>query len=195
MPTTDKLRVLQRLDWPPGWSRTTPYQRRGSRYRVTYERALSDLFHSLTLLRARDVIVTHDRRSLARPDPGVAVYWSIGVTNPRPFTRACDQWLSQAANVRAIGLAVDALRAMQRSGASQVLERAYAGLLVLPPSIDRRWPEVLGVPGDAPWPMIQEAYRSLVRRHHPDHGGSDHAMAEINAALVAAKAARQAHFT
>jgi curved DNA-binding protein CbpA len=45
--------------------------------------------------------------------------------------------------------------------------------------------DILGVhPGASP-EDIKTAYRRKARQHHPDHGGSDEMMKQINAAKVA----------
>lgn len=45
---------------------------------------------------------------------------------------ACDKWTSVGDNMRAIGLAVEALRQLKRCGASEILDRAFMGFAALP---------------------------------------------------------------
>jgi len=49
------------------------------------------------------------------------------------------------------------------------------------------WWDVLGVKRDAPYSDVRSAYRVLAKEKHPDHGGSDEAMAVLNSAMDAAK--------
>lgn len=61
--------------------------------------------------------------------------------------------------------------------------------------MNRSWWHVLGVPHDADEVHVKRAYRALAQQHHPDHGGSDERMKELNTAYDAARealAAREA---
>lgn len=42
---------------------------------------------------------------------------------------------------------------------------------------------VLHLLPNAPWPVCQAVYKALVKMHHPDSGGSNEKMAEINGAF------------
>jgi hypothetical protein len=108
---------------------------------------------------------------------------------------ACDRYTSVAANLRAIGLTVEALRAIDRYGSRQMRDRAFRGFAALPADISKRnnWWDVLGLsamrfrrPDGITRADIDTAYRSLARTRHPDAGGSQEAMAELNAARDAA---------
>jgi cytochrome c5 len=46
---------------------------------------------------------------------------------------ACDSYSTVRANMRAVGATVEALRAIQRHGATSLLERAFTGFAALPP--------------------------------------------------------------
>ena len=86
-------------------------------------------------------------------------------------------------NVRAIGLTVEALRAIQRSGASELLERAYTGFARLPQSTGPRpWWEVLGIERQASRHAINQRFHELARTGHPDRGGDTARFAEITQA-------------
>ena len=183
------------LQWPAGWTRTPAHLRERSRYRVTQARSQDDLLHSLRLLGARYVTISTNvelRRdglpySNRRPptDPGVAVYWE---RNGKPEVIACDSWATVGENIRAIGQAVDALRQLERCGASEILNRAFTGFSALPAASGatgpRTWREVLGLDGAGPRTVeqVEAAYRRLARERHPDAGGSHEAMLELNAA-------------
>lgn len=179
------------LGWPAGWERTKR-ARREPPYRVSLAAATSDLMGELKLAGARYVTLSTNvplrRDGLPRndhepADPGAAVYWLS--RDDKPMVMACDCWCRVRGNVRALGMAVTALRSMERSGASQLLERAYSGFAALPANVQRRsWREVLGI---APGQHVTRELLHLVRRGwvakvHPDAGGSHEQMAEINRA-------------
>jgi hypothetical protein len=188
------------LQWPDGWARTPLSQRRRAPYKLTPDRATSELIHSLKLLGvvggsiivSTNIPVRKDGLPYATfrepDDQGVAVYWNTRAHGERVM--ACDKWLRVHENIRAIGLAVEGLRAIDRAGASQILERAYSAFGALPPAADvtpvRPWWEVLGLPHEAvkllDLTMCEARYRESARKAHPDAGGSDAAMAELNRA-------------
>ncbi|MDB5552163.1 MAG: hypothetical protein JWL86_2147, partial [Rhizobium sp.] len=65
--------------------------------------------------------------------------------------------------------------------------QAFAGYQALPSP--EQWWEVLGVARNADIVQIEAAYRALAARSHPDRGGSDSAMARLNVARDAGRAA------
>ena len=98
---------------------------------------------------------------------------------------ACDCWRTVRDNLRAVGLTIDALRAIDRSGATQLLERAFTGFAALPESttVVRSWRDVLHLNGQ---PITQrdvlEAFKRRLPLCHPDSGGSHDLMVELNRA-------------
>jgi DnaJ-class molecular chaperone len=73
------------------------------------------------------------------------------------------------------------MRQLKRHGGGAMMDRALAGFAALPPPPPSCW-EVLGVrPGTNPT-GVEQAYRAKAVKLHPDRGGSDKAMAELNAA-------------
>lgn len=88
-------------------------------------------------------------------------------------------------NVRAIGLAVNGPQAIDRAGATQILERAYSAFSALPaaPGALRPWWEVFGVsPASVDMAAMRAGYRALARKAYPDMGGSIAMMTELNRA-------------
>jgi hypothetical protein len=174
------------LCWPDGWPRRKNYQR--SKYEVTFIRARDELLRELHAGRARHVVISSNvplRRdgiplaNMREPaDPGVAVYWDD--RNGKPRVIACDVWRTVRENLRAVGLAYASLRQIERTGASELLERAFAGFARLPAAADC-W-SVLGLQRGASRDVISERYRELARQHHPDRGGDHAQMARVNAA-------------
>ena len=102
---------------------------------------------------------------------------------------ACDHWRTRRDNMRAIGLTIDGLRAIQRSGASSILDRAFAGFAALPSGIvmPTPWRSTLGLGDDCTLEDVKAAFRELARQHHPDRGGDPKTMQRINAAREAAE--------
>jgi hypothetical protein len=137
-------------------------------------------------LRAANVVVScnyrHDQygfpieTEFAPKDQGVAVYFTL---NGRALAMACDRYERAAENLRSLGLALEAMRQLERHGGGVMMERAFAGFAALPrpPSC---W-DVLGVEEGASRADIDRAFRHRAKKAHPDAGGSDHAMAELNA--------------
>lgn len=196
------------LQWPEGWERTALLARRRSAYKVTPSRAYGDMIDSLVMLGAdrRSIVVSSNLRPLSngqprldqpRPeDPGVAVYWVDLKLGERVI--ACDKYEKPHENMRAIGLAIEGLRAMQRAGATQIMERAFSAFGALPASS--------AVPEKRPWwavmdlsesfvshlsiGMVDARYRELSKKLHPDNiaTGSREAMAELNQAMADARA-------
>jgi hypothetical protein len=184
------------LHWPANWTRTPGHERQPSRYKVGGGRALNDLLYSLKQMGAVDVIVSTNVELLQDglpyanrrepQDPGVAVYW---LKDKKPQVMACDHWEKVHENIRAIGLALEAMRALERSGATQVFDRAFAGFAALPAhGHQKHWREVLGVSDEmsVDRPLIERLWRELARIHHPDREGNDRRMAELNVARDAA---------
>lgn len=178
--------------WPVGWERTPKEQRKRSRYRVGFATSRDGIVSRLTLMGARDIVISsnvqlrRDGLPLASEkeptDPGVAVYW---VVSNEPFAVACDQWEKVRENMRAVCVALNAMSQLESSGASQITRRACLGFKALPAVIDFDWRAYLGRPGWEPASMadIAEAYRQRVRFCHPDlNGGIQEPMIALNRA-------------
>jgi hypothetical protein len=179
------------LAWPDGWPRTPPGLRQASAYKVSLGTARDDLMRELGLVGRHGMLSTNialrrdglpyaDAREPA--DPGAAVYWDS--RQGEPMSLACDSWRTVRENIRALGLAIESLRQLERCGASAILERAYSGFKRLPAPADP-W-AVLGVQRGASRERLTARLRELAREHHPDRGGSTAAMAAINAAYAEA---------
>jgi hypothetical protein len=90
-----------------------------------------------------------------------------------------------ADNLAAIAATLEAMRSIERHGGAMVLERAFSGFLALPaPSAKRHWREVMGFALDQHVyaDLLRERYRSRASTWHPDRGGSEAEMAELNVA-------------
>lgn len=188
------------LYWPDGWPRSTARAR--SPYKVGFHKARVELERGLNIMNTGGVVLSSNvpLRVDGLPyagtaekhyaDPGVAIYFTW---KGEPWVIACDCWDRVKDNLRAIGLTVDAMRMIERSGATELLKRAFAGFKALPAKGETTtdsvsWRGVLGLHHAANSLMDARArYRELSRRHHPDHGGDRAAMATINRAWAQAQ--------
>lgn len=186
------------LYWPEGWKRTPPRQQKGGRYQVSFAQARTATVEAVQKLGGRDILISSNiplRRdglpaaNTHEPDDvGVAVYWTEGSKDTPLQHRvlACDCWSSTRSNLRAVNLSIEALLAIKRAGATQVLDQAYKGFTALPASTSRPWKEVLGLQLvlNPSAEDIKTAFRRRVQLCHPDTGGSHEAMAELNRAYT-----------
>ncbi|MQY48236.1 J domain-containing protein [Rhizobiales bacterium RZME27] len=182
------------LSWPHGWPRTKQPTR--SRFDVPFTSARDGLMEQIRLLGGRLPILSSDlelRRdglpyaNQREPaDKGVAVYFEWK-GQQRVF--ACDRWDRIKDNIRALEKTIEAIRGIERWGASDMLERAFTGFTALPsPGAKKTWREVLGFPAGANPDRegIDIEFRRKAKAAHPDAGGSTEAMAELNAARAEA---------
>jgi hypothetical protein len=178
------------LYWPDNWKRT-PYQRRkNGKFKQTFGGARDLLMTELKRLGAGQIVLSTNipvrndglpYASARHPeDPGVAVYFYY---NKRQMCFACDQYEMIKDNTQAIKLTVEALRGIERWGASDMIDRAFQGFAALPPA-SRPWREVLECVGmnNLTLDYIDSQFKRLARKHHPDMGGTDAAMTELNQA-------------
>ena len=126
----------------------------------------------------------------APDDPGVAVYWT---RKDRKQVMAIDQYDRVADNLAAIAATLEAMRAIERHGGAQILERAFTGFDALPAPKGheghRPWRRVLGLVDGVPVSMetVKILYRKLAVTRQPDNGGSHEAMTELNGAYAQAE--------
>jgi len=185
------------LSWPDGWPRT-PYGRRGpSRFGKNLgAREIEKLQNKLRLLGTRNVVISSNvpLRQDGLPyasqagkrcdDPGVAVYFTL---KGKALSMARDRYHTPWENIRSLILAINAIRSIERHGGSTMMERAFAGFAAIaPPDWKKPWREVFGLKPD--WRGdIGALYREKARNRHPDAGGSDTLMSELNVAYAEAK--------
>ena len=110
------------------------------------------------------------------PDSGVAVYFKLrfhraGKWHERPVVLTCDRWMKVTDNIRAIAKDIEAQRARQRWGCTN-LEQAFRGYVAIPERCGgASWWDLLGVHSTASPDQIKERYRTLAATVHPDKGG------------------------
>jgi hypothetical protein len=105
-------------------------------------------------------------------DPGVAVYWTephLQGTPPRCM--AIDRYDRVADNLAAVAATLEAMRAIERHGGAEILERAFTGFTALAHDGGRKWWDVLGCASDAPRHVIESHYLRRRSATHPDKGG------------------------
>ena len=189
------------LYWPDGWPRTE-YRERAA-YKVGFNQARRELERGLSIMDATNIVLSTNvpLRLDGLPyagaaekhysDPGVAVYF---LWRSEPWVLACDCWDLVKHNVRAIGLTIDAMRMIDRSGATELLKRAFSGFKALPAvgeTTGRTWWDVIGCDRDDSFAAIRAAYRRRAADVHPDRcGGDTAAMVELNDAMAQAEQAR-----
>jgi len=167
------------LCWPDGRPRTAPGNRTHARFKTPFAKARDNLIREIKLLGGSEMIFSSDipRRQDGLPyadakpksgDPGIAAYFT---RNGKQFCFACDCYLSVDDNLQAIALTVEALRGIARWGTGDMMEAAFRGFLALPEPSAESWWKVLGVPINADKDQAKEAYRLLLKKHHPDVGG------------------------
>lgn len=194
------------LQWPAGKSRRQPELRRAGGFKskregrglqaLTVAIAIERLDRELNKIGARYAVVSTNletklnglpRSGQAEPrDPGVAVYFELA---GKPHCLPCDTYMRVADNIAAVAAHIEATRAIERHGVATVAEM-FAGFMALPsPEMRRPWREVFGLHREprVTAAMVEDRYRELARERHPDLGGSDAMMAELNAAREAAK--------
>jgi len=188
------------LQWPEGWKRTPTNMRRRSNWKVSDAQMANELVAELRRFGTHATVISSNVPRNARDgsikvsvsglldDPGVAVYYSTSKWKERVI--ACDKWDNAFHNMYAIARTIHSLRAIERAGASQILDQAFTAFGALPAAAAapaaRPWWEVLGIEEGAvrflDLTMCDAKYRELARAAHPDRGGSDAAMAELNRA-------------
>ena len=181
------------LTWPQGWPRKKSHQRSRAKFSTSgrvlsvmdgIQRVLLEL-ERLGVERDDPVISTDiptrldglPRSDRTVPDPGVAVYWRKGKDTR---CMAIDRYDRVADNLAAIAATLEAMRAIERHGGAEILDRAFTGFVALP--APEQWWQVLGVAENATGEDIDAAWRRLAAQHHPDRGGDSAQMARINTA-------------
>lgn len=132
-------------------------------------------------LKLRNDGLPYSTQATAHLDPGVAVYWKDAKEQRRCM--AIDRYDRIADNLAAIAATIEAMRAIERHGGAEILDRAFTGFAALPAPAEQVKPhELLGVNERATREEIEYAYRRLAMQFHPDRGGSGEEMSKYNAA-------------
>lgn len=202
------------LQWPANRPRTITGKRKegkfnrketvynnGSSWKRTHDltiaTAIKRLQESLDRIGARLPVVSSNleirldglpRSGQRQPDdPGVAVYFQL---KGDPICMPCDTYTKVADNIAAVAAHIEATRSIERHGVASLKEMFSGFAAISAQPGQRAWWAVLGLSASATTSEINEAYRRLARERHPDQGGTDSAMAELNAARDEAIRAR-----
>ena len=197
---SDVDRTGGEIDWPAHIERTPPAERkRTHKYSVPFSQAIDDIDTELTTRLGADSVrlstaAPHRKEdglpyANARPDdPGAVVRWS---KDGDQFCVAADNWTTLRDNLRTIGLYIAEKRKMAgRPVRTAQDEFASARLppgddeeaIVAGNGLERDAHAVLGVAPDAPDAVVKGAYRELLKERHPDHGGTQAEVTELNRA-------------
>lgn len=193
------------LSWPHGWPRTLVHRRKTPQFRrqdhgvrshtvyrdLTLDEARKRLVDELDKIGADNCVLSTNvvlridgtpRMDRTAPaDPGAACYFAL---KGRPTVLACDRWLTVAGNIAAIAAHMDALRSIDRYGVGSV-EQAFAGYAAI--EAPRSCWQILGIAPGSTDEQVDDAYFRLAKVRHPDAGGSNAAMADLNRARQEAK--------
>lgn len=202
------------LSWPVGWPRCPESRRTRAKFgnvrevqsahnpgntwkqrgSLTIAGARDRLLAELARLGAARIVLSTNIRTrndglpysnAAEPDdPGAAVYFRL---KGQPRVLACDKWDRVADNIAALAKHIEAIRGQVRWGVGS-LDQAFGGYLALTAVGARKhWTEILRVSADATLADVEAKRIALLRKHHPDRGGSHAQAAEINAAADEAR--------
>lgn len=177
------------LYWPEGWQRSTHHEH--SRFKTGFGAARIILFEELGRMGAQKVILSTNvplrndgvpRASMKADsgDTGVAVYFQ---RKGKPMVFACDKYNKTEDNIYAIAKTIDAMRGIERWGASDMMERAFTGFKALnSENAGESWWSILQCDPSASKEDIERSYRARLHLCHPDTGGSHEAMTKLNLA-------------
>ncbi|MDB5095562.1 MAG: hypothetical protein JWO85_3663 [Candidatus Eremiobacteraeota bacterium] len=195
------------LSWPRGKKRTDSHRRikgpfttgrdgfeQRGKQRITIAGAVDRLTRELSLLRARNIIISTNLelrktdglpksgQQRMREDPGAAVYFRL---DGDPVTFAVDKFDDVAQNLAAIAAHIGASRGIERWGVG-TMRQIFQGYLALQaPEAINDWRVLLNEPSTVK--EAEAAYYDAARTAHPDMGGSDAQMAALNAAIAKAR--------
>ena len=196
MSNPPKIEFAYPVDWPANRPRTNSRKEalfRAEGKRLNFDVAVGRLHEQVNLVtpqgrrwRMREMTLSTNyelrvdgrpRRDRGAPsDPGVSFFFDL---DGEPHVLACDRWVTVADNIAAIAAHIEALRGQERWGVAD-MRQAFAGHVALP--APEQWWQVLGVCASASVAEINAAFRRLAATAHPDAGGTDGAMARLNAA-------------
>lgn len=171
------------LYWPEGWKKTDQWNREHSKFKSTFAVARDELLREVERLRGRyyhgsdpvlstNVTLRQDGLPYANQrepnDSGVAIYFEY---KKKQMCFACDKYYKVWENMVAIRKTIEAIRGIERWGASDMMEKAFQGFVALP-SDGNSWWQILGLRRDATRHEIELAYKRKRSEHHPDRDGN-----------------------
>ena len=178
----------------PKWTRTPALQYRRAHFKTAYNRTLDKLEYEIRKLEGRDVRIEAGyalyqlrndgwpRGGVTPMHPGVVLYFE---NNDGALCFPCGTYARMEDNMHAIALTLEALRAVDRYGATLAHEQ-YRGFLALPaPAAATNWTvddAAAWLAARTPWvkttgellvdrDIYRRAYRESAAALHPDRGG------------------------
>lgn len=185
------------LQWPAGWPRTndiTEGRFLKNAKRITVAEGATRIREELGRMGLSDndqVVSTNvalrldgfPRSDQSEPnDSGAAVYWRTARGETKCI--AIDRYTRVADNLAAIAATLQAMRAIERHGGAEILDRAFTGFTALPGPAVKAWHIVLGVKPHSPTEEVREAYRRGRSVSHPDRGGDAETFDAIQSAWL-----------
>ncbi len=167
------------LNWPDMVPRTKVKVE--SKFKTTLPAALDNVKKALRAFASdsgravTDIVLSSNVGAPA--DTGVAA-WFMWDGEQRCI--AVDRYPKAQDNLQAIFHILEARRTEMRHGGLHIVRQTFKGFAALP--APEAWHTVLGVDPDADAATIDAAFKRLAAKAHPDAGGSDDAMARLNAA-------------
>ena len=181
------------LTWPKGWTRENG--REASRFGTNSKKAHALLMAEVARMGGTNIILStnvpltrYGVMDMGREpvDPGAAVYFT---RDGKQMVFACDRYSVLRDNIMSIAKTIEAMRGIERWGASSMMERAFSGFGLSvqasapAPVTEELWWDVLDVSRTASADVINAAFRVKAKAAHPDRpGGSYEAMQRLNAA-------------
>lgn len=179
------------LCWPDNKPRAA--QRHGSPFRTSMAKAQREVETEMQRWRAISYTVSMAPQfRQGAVDPGVALWWSMhGHKTPEAALRvlACDTYLVREANLHAIALTLEGLRAFERYGTYSREQAVEGARLALPPPEDMSadWRKTLGyisgLPNDKQLVLVEHTYR----RMSAEVAGDEEKQRSLNLAIETAR--------
>lgn len=168
--------AMHGLDWPTGFDRTPPDDRKStSKFSTNFRSTKSDIKTEMERMG-----VDHwrlDDVTGSGGDPGVVLRWTMDGTD---HAVACDAYTAKRDNLRSVYLWVNETR--MRSDRPVVTGQSAFAAAELPSGDEEdaivvagpgeQPHEILGVAPDAPDGVIRAAAREQKKQHHPDNDGT-----------------------
>ncbi len=180
------------LHWPEGLPRTA--NKASSQFKTSLSVALKNVKSALQLFArdsgkaVTDIVLSSNVGGLditPVKDTGVAAWFTW---DGEQRCIAVDRYPKPEDNLQAIYHILEARRTEMRHGGLHIVRQTFKGFVALP--APEAWHTVLGVSADASRAEIDAAYKRLATTVHPDKGGTQDAMARLNAARDAGLAGK-----
>ena len=166
------------LSWPDGWTRTKSPG--SSQFKTSLTGALNNVNKSIELFakdskhKVENILISSNVTlgNLKPKDSGVSIYFSW---NGISTCIAVDRYKKVEDNLQAIHHCIEAERVKLRHGGINLVQAAFRGYAALPPGTGsgENWWEVLGVSKGSQNRLVDDAYKKLRSRYHPDKSTGD----------------------